>query len=622
VGNAGNIIINTGKLEVLNGAELIASVLGEGKAGDIILTTHNLNVNDATIETNTFSSGDAGDIFINTSILNLTNGGNIFAFTKGRGDGGTVTINASDAVNMGEGVQNFAPIISVETSNAGKAGDIIINTPNFTLAETARITATATETATNLDGGGSITLNANIMNLAGIVGIFAETKGQAPAGTLLLQTYQNNPDLNLTLYPNSKISASTFASGNGGDLIVTAPDTININGAGILAVETSGSGNAGNIKITSQNINLSDGVTISASTSSSGNAGNIDITANNFNLSNNSTIQTNTFASGNAGNIKVTVSNDINMNDSQILASTSINSTGNGGNINIDPINTNLNNSRIAVNSQGKGTGGNIFLISHNLNLNNNSAISAETLSTNGGNINLQIGDILWLRGGSNITATAGTALAGGNGGNITIYAPWIIALPNQDSNITAEAFEGAGGNINITTNALFGIGFTGKNILVRNDITASSQFGLTGSVIINTPAVDPTSGLIELPSNLVDADSLFGRDPCALENGQIAGGSSFIIIGKGGLPVNPNETPTNINGTVNLISLDDNNHNQTTAITINNQATQLENNQAIIQQAQGWGITEDEELILTAESLSLTPQNTGFNQLSCQSIK
>jgi large exoprotein involved in heme utilization and adhesion len=154
----------------------------------------------------------------------------------------------------------------------------------------------------------------------------------------------------------------------------------------------------------------------------------------------------------------------------------------------------------------------------------------------------------------------------------------------------------------------------------VRNDITASSQFGLTGNVIINTPAVNPTSGLIKLPDNLVDADSLFGRDPCALQNGQIAGGSSFIIIGKGGLPINPTQEDSDINGIVELISLNESENSSNYQHNSSTQITQLENNPLIIQQAQGWGITENGQLLLTAQSLNLTPQNTGFNQVSCPS--
>ena len=463
VGNAGGVDISTKSLELLDGSFLSASTFSQGDAGSVKITANTLNIsNNSTIKTNTSSSGNAGDILVNTSTLNLTNGGNIFAFTNGSGNGGTVTINALNSVNIGEGVQNFAPIISVETNNTGKAGDIIINSPNFTLSETARITATATETATNKDGGGSITLNASKMNLAGIVGIFAETQGQAPAGTLKLNTYQNQPDLDMTLFPGSIISASTTASGKGGDLQITAPENINITGQGKLAVESKGTGNAGNILITSQNLNLSDGVKISASTSGSGKGGNIIVKVRD----------------------KITLDGT----NTGLFASTEKGSIGDSGSIDIDPqIFMIKNGAGIGVNSQGTGKGGDIKIEVGTLNLDNNAFINAATASSQGGDITLQIKDLLFMRHNSNITATAGTDQSGGNGGNINMNSPFIVALPNENSDITANAYQGNGGKINIKTNAIFGLKYQSK-LTDKSDITASSEFGVSGNVEITTP--------------------------------------------------------------------------------------------------------------------------------------
>ena len=158
--------------------------------------------------------------------------------------------------------------------------------------------------------------------------------------------------------------------------------------------------------------------------------------------------------------------------------------------------------------------------------------ITAETASTDGGNINLQIGDRLSLFDSSAITATAGTAQGAGDGGNIVINNENgnIIAYPTPiNHQITANAFEGDGGNIDINTNSIFGREFV--------DITASSEFGLDGTVIINTPEIDPSQGLIQLPTNVVDAAQLIAQNLC--EEGQ---DSEFIITGRGGLPPNPQQ--------------------------------------------------------------------------------
>jgi hypothetical protein len=80
------------------------------------------------------------------------------------------------------------------------------------------------------------------MYLAGVVGVFAETQGQTPAGTLTLKPYQNQSTLNITLAPKSQVSASTSGSGKGGDLILSAPQAITIAGQGRLAVESESTG--------------------------------------------------------------------------------------------------------------------------------------------------------------------------------------------------------------------------------------------------------------------------------------------------------------------------------------------------------------------------------------------
>ena len=487
-------------------------------------------------------------------------------------------------------VQNFAPIISVETNNTGKAGDIIINSPNFTLSETARITATATETATNKDGGGSITLNASKMNLAGIVGIFAETQGQAPAGTLKLNTYQNQPDLDMTLFPGSIISASTTASGKGGDLQITAPENINIIGQGKLAVESKGTGDAGNIQITSQNLNLSDGVKISASTSGSGKGGNIIVEVRD----------------------KITLDGT----NTGLFASTEKGSIGDSGSIDIDPqIFMIKNGAGIGVNSQGTGKGGDIKIEVGTLNLDNNAFINAATASSQGGDITLQIKDLLFMRHNSNITATAGTDKAGGNGGNININSPFIVAVPYENNDITANAYQGNGGNINITTNQIFGLQYRPQETAL-SDITASSEFGVSGNVEITTPGVDPTSGLTNLPTSLVDAESL-NKDVCAIKNDKIAGGNSFIITGKGGLPADTHELISNSPAFVEW----ENNSDVITQANLSPVKVIQKNinYHQQIQQAQGWIITSDGKVILTADSQKITLQTDKNNLPDCK---
>jgi large exoprotein involved in heme utilization and adhesion len=316
---AGTITFTSAGDLTFKNSQITSNTISGGKAGNILINAEKFTLTDQSIisasTTSTIGNGQAGDITLNTPTLIVANGAEIFATTTGSGDGGTITINAANSVNLGIGVQDSSPILSVETSGSGKAGNIIINTPHLTISDTAQITATArTTTNTNSGGGGNIILNASKINLAGVVGVFAETQGEAPAGTLQLNPYQNQTDLDITLFPGSIISASTSASGQGGNLMITALKNINISGEGKLAVETRGSGDAGSISITTENLNITNGVEISAATSGSGKGGNIHIYANTFTANNSAQVITNTssqFSAAQAGNIIVKVRDNI-----------------------------------------------------------------------------------------------------------------------------------------------------------------------------------------------------------------------------------------------------------------------------------------------------------------------
>ncbi|MDM3853075.1 MAG: filamentous hemagglutinin N-terminal domain-containing protein [Aphanizomenon gracile PMC627.10] len=592
-GTGGNLIITAAdSLKIAGQGKLLTGTKGTGVSGKIDIASNNFHLQGVEISASTENTGKAGTITLNTPTLTVANGGKIVASTSGTGQGGTIVVNAPQKADIGIGVQDFTPIISVETSGAGKAGDIILNTPNLNVSDTARITATATKTATNQDGGGSITLNSSKMNLAGTVGVFADTQGQASAGTLKLTPDNNQSTLDLILAKGATISASTFANGKGGDLILTAPQGITISGAGKLAVETKGTGNAGNIEITTPQLTLKDGVEISASSFSSGKGGSIiikapefisvsnsnlltqshgtgaagsitietsylnlaagnlsasnkdgqggiiAITANGFSANNGGQLRTTTTGNAKAGNIILQVSDQINLEgiNTGFFANTEEGSTGNSGIIFIDPNTVNiLEGAQIAVNSQGEGIGGDVQLIANTLNL-NNGKISAQTRSNTGGNITLKIRDILQMRNGSEISTTAGDKQFGGNGGNIKMDAPFIVAFPRENADITANAFQGQGGNVQISTQAILGLEY---RLYLTNfsDITASSDFGVDGQVIINTPGIDPSRGLTPLPDIPINTQIVVG-----CQNGGVKSSISFIDVGRTGLPSKPDD--------------------------------------------------------------------------------
>ncbi|MGE5655720.1 MAG: hypothetical protein ACM37W_03825, partial [Actinomycetota bacterium] len=98
-----------------------------------------------------------------------------------------------------------------------------------------------------------------------------------------------------------------------------------------------------------------------------------------------------------------------------------------------------------------------------------------------------------------------------------------------------ANAVLGSGGNIQIESQSL--LGFNNNNQSTpESNITATSQFGVSGTVQINQFNVNPTSGLVELPAKVVDPSQQIVTG-CADSRG-----SRFVVTGRGGVPPNPTQ--------------------------------------------------------------------------------
>lgn len=290
--------------------------------------------------------------------------------------------------------------------------------------------------------------------------------------------------------------------------------------ASFLATDTSSSSRAGNIYISTPVVTLRDGGVISAASLGTADAGDITINANRVE------------AIGSGGNGRFI---------SKIEASvgllgnlTNPNATGTAGEVNLNVGQLIVRDgAKVTVQALGTGQAGSINVVGNEIILDNKSSINASTASGEGGNINLQSRDIL-LRRNSQIRTDAGNT----TGGNITINTENLVAVPNENSDITANAQKGSGGRISITAQGIFGTQFRDQ-LTPLSDITATSDLGpqFNGTVQIETGGIDPNRGLVELPETLADSSNQITQT-CA----SFARNNSFIITGRGGLPPTPNE--------------------------------------------------------------------------------
>jgi large exoprotein involved in heme utilization and adhesion len=117
-------------------------------------------------------------------------------------------------------------------------------------------------------------------------------------------------------------------------------------------------------------------------------------------------------------------------------------------------------------------------------------------------------------------------AQAVGDGGNLSIINPVFFILNNGA--LISKSSSANGGNITILSDYFFQSAST---------IDASAPFGLPGTVSVSAPEVDLSGSLLGLPSNLLGAETQLRPDCGVRLTGNI---SSFIVLGRGGLPIEP----------------------------------------------------------------------------------
>jgi large exoprotein involved in heme utilization and adhesion len=580
-GDAGSLTINTGRLSIRDGASVGTETASSGQGGDLTVNASNLAEVVGTTPDGQFSSslsastsgdGDAGNLTINTRRFSVRNVGLVAtsANSGSTGQGGTLTVNASDSVEVVGSTPdgNNGSVLSTSTFSSGNAGGITIDTQRLSVREGGFISTEARLGSTGQ--GGELIVNAS--DFVEVVGnapnnefssyLTTSTSGAGNAGRLSIDTRR------LSVRNGGYISteASEGSTGRGGDFTINASDSVEVVSnspddvfSSSLSTVTGGSGDAGGLSIDTRRLSVGNGGVINTATVSSGQGGDLDINATDWvEIAGNPAdtdfpdgLFATTGGSGNAGNLTLSTQRLSVRNGGHVSASAVPGSTGRGGNLTINAsdsvevVGISDNGqlpSLLSVRSRGEGQAGNLTVSTPQLTLKDQAAISAESNAVDGGNITLNVDRLLLLRQNSSISATAGLAQSAGNGGNVTINAPdgFIVAIPEENSDITANAFQGNGGNVNITARGVFGLQFR-PQLTPSSDITASSQFGFSGSVAINSPDTSSLqNSLTEFPQNPIDTDNLIANSCIARSTRE--GGSFIINPGGGGLPKRPGD--------------------------------------------------------------------------------
>ena len=636
-GNSGKIELQTSLLSITGGGVVQTQTLGEGFAGAIMVNATDAvslsgsnsalrsasGGNNELLGTTGNNIGPGGNISVTTNKLTIADGAVLDATTQTNSPGGDITVNANtlSVVNGGQ--------IRTSTFSGGQAGDITVNVPEI-----------------ELFGSNS--------------GLLAQTFSSVNAGNLTLQPGDTRQTLKVNFTDGAQISASTFGGGQGGKLTVTAPSSITLSGNGTLAAraEETSTGQAGNLLLIGKQLTLEDGVRVSAATNSNNpaakggglsvqtaqlnikggsslsvgstgaaDAGNLTIQPQSngqtlaINFTGGSTASASTSGSGKGGTLTVTAPSSITLSGDGSIISAETTGSGEGGNLILQTGKLTVRDgAQVNVSSEGTGNAGSLKVEANFIKLDNQGKLLASTASGEGGNIDLLLRDLILMRHQSLISAQADK---NGNGGNITINAPFIVAVPLEGSDIVANAFRGRGGNINITTSGIYGLEYR-PSLTELSDINASSQFGVNGTVEINTPGIDPNSGLINLPTVPVDTKVASGCTAGASQNQ-----SRFVVTGRGGLPLNPREAFNN-NDTVRVdwVTLNPSSDNRDRPLS----GSWREHRQTVtkpniptpapIVEATGWVINDKGEVLLTASPPTGTPHSSWQTPTTCGTPK
>lgn len=353
--------------------------------------------------------------------------------------------------------------------------------------------------------------------MAGGSGIFANVEFDSIGfgGTITLSTAQ------LQVTEGSQIAATTFGFGDAGNVDVTAQSAeLSGNGGGFpsgifAAAELDAVGQGGNLTLNTNQLQVLDGAQVATSTFGFADAGNLTVQAEQITLSG-------ATPDGRSGFFAVALEQN-----------------GNGGDLSVTADRLTIQNGAIVSVSTfpsggfflpGSGAAGNLDLTVQNLVLENQASITAETAAGNRGNIGIRT-EVLVLRRNSTISTNAtGTA----SGGNIAINAPngFVVAVPTENSDITANAVLGSGGRVDIVAQGILGIQ-PRPQLTPLSDITASSEFGLSGDVTVNQLGDGVSSESAEIPQ-LTPMPNLVQGCQVAPASGQ------FINVGQGGCGLIP----------------------------------------------------------------------------------
>lgn len=681
-GSAGDLTITTGQLTVQGGARLAVGTDNPSPGGNLTLIASDFvkligtsaNGSPTLAASGTQGSGVSGDVSIETRRLVVQNGAIVTAGTSLDGQGGKITVRASESVELlgtatvplpDADVQlligtSLSPVIGVRplpsslisgTAGAGNSGDLTIETGRLVIQGGAQAS-----TSTGGSGkGGALRVRASEIDVSGISpdGFFSsalaiDSRSAGDAGNLSIATQR------ITLRDGGQVLASTSGTGDAGTLEVNATDSVQVIGTAAngkpssLFFDTSGSGDAGKLRITTGTLLVQNGGRVSAGTTGTGQGGRLNVNASELvDVSGTSAdgqtpsrLLFDTSNAGDAGELTITTPVLRIRDGGQVSARTS--GSGRGGVLevtaseSVDVSGTSANGqfaSGLYFDTSSAASARGIKIETGSLNVRDGGQVTVSgTGSGAAGDLEIDAGSIALSNNGK-LTATT----TSGEGGNIRLRVNDSIIM-RYNSEISTEASgTGNGGNMTIDTGGIiFAIlsensdvvanAFQGRggNILAKargvygfrrfeNRRTLESDFTASSQVGIDGVVdidVRNEPQAIPLPERVVTAEI---EQACQANQGQKQ--NEFIITGRGGLPDNPSGTLSSDAVWTDWREPGVENRIQSEESVTN----QSQTSQPPIVEANGWMINDNGKVVLIATAPTVQPHSSGMPPTTCR---
>jgi filamentous hemagglutinin family protein len=300
--------------------------------------------NSATVD----ASGEGGgDIQVTGRQIKLEEASQIETNTLGAKNAGSLNINASEGLELigvagNKSTENTSLRSNTREEATGDGGNIKIDTERLTVRDDAVISASSTTVG-----------NAGSIEILARDSVYVARKSRAGTGSSISTASLDEESLGkagnlsietgrLTILDGGVVSVATFGKGAGGNLSIRAKNSIEISGESLtgqsssrISAKTEGTGKSGNVFIETRELSVQEGaiVNVGSEDEGTGDAGILTINAEDINLDNSGSIIA-ISSSGNGGNINLNTNNLQIDENSQITAAAQ--NDGNGGNITIN----------------------------------------------------------------------------------------------------------------------------------------------------------------------------------------------------------------------------------------------------------------------------------------------